>query len=172
LIGIDVVRWVFQPAWPGLGWPDGLLMVRTEVKASGESGAGFEKVVTMIAPGVWMGPQKGRDRRIANTRDGKPVWIRPRRGVREGAPAARRPLYQAPLGGQNVGLLVDSALGTRATRVELLRLPVRDAVAGYPALAERDPCEVRSMQRRLFGGDVVKGDIVIRPAVAVDSGGR
>jgi hypothetical protein len=31
---------------------------------------------------------------------------------------------------------------------------------------------VRSMQRRLFGGDVVKGDIVIRPTVAVDSGGR
>src|ERR1700747_848588 len=35
------------------------------------------------------------DRRIANTRDRKPVWIRPRRGVREGAPAARPVLYRA-----------------------------------------------------------------------------
>jgi hypothetical protein len=54
LTGIDVVRWVFQAGWPGLGSPDGLLMVRTDVKASGESGAGLEKVVTMIAPGVWV----------------------------------------------------------------------------------------------------------------------
>jgi hypothetical protein len=51
LTGIDVVRWVFQPGWPGLGAPDGLLMLRTDVKASGESGAGLEKVVTVIAPG-------------------------------------------------------------------------------------------------------------------------
>jgi hypothetical protein len=51
LTGIDVVRWVFQAGWPGLGAPDGLLMLCTDVKASGESGAGFEKVVTMIAPG-------------------------------------------------------------------------------------------------------------------------
>jgi len=50
LTGIDVVRWVFQAGWPGLGAPDGLLMLCTDVKASGESGAGFEKVVTMIAP--------------------------------------------------------------------------------------------------------------------------
>jgi hypothetical protein len=42
-------------------------------KASGESDAGLEKVVTMLAPGLSRGPQKGRDRRIANTRDGKPV---------------------------------------------------------------------------------------------------
>ncbi len=34
------------------------------------------------------------DRRIANTRDGRPVWIRPRRGVRGGAPAARPELYR------------------------------------------------------------------------------
>jgi hypothetical protein len=40
-----------------------------DVKASGESGEGLEKVVTMIAPGCrWT-----HDRRIANTRDGKPV---------------------------------------------------------------------------------------------------
>src|SRR5919112_4048967 len=44
LTGIDVVRWVFQAGWPGLGGPDGLLMVRTDVNASGESGAGREKV--------------------------------------------------------------------------------------------------------------------------------
>jgi hypothetical protein len=42
---------VFQAGWPGFGTPDGLLMLRTELKASGESGAGFEKVVTVIAPG-------------------------------------------------------------------------------------------------------------------------
>jgi hypothetical protein len=42
---------VFQAGWPGFGAPDGLLMLRTELKASGESGAGFEKVVTVIAPG-------------------------------------------------------------------------------------------------------------------------
>ena len=34
------------------------------------------------------------DRRIKNTRDGKPVWIRPRRGVRGGAAAARPSLYR------------------------------------------------------------------------------
>ncbi|KEP39125.1 hypothetical protein MKSMC1_57200 [Mycobacterium kansasii] len=28
------------------------------------------------------------------SRDGKPVWIRPRRGVRGGAPAARCALYR------------------------------------------------------------------------------
>ena len=89
--GIDDLRWVFQAGWPGLGAPDGLLMLRTDVKASGESDAGLEKVVTVVAPGV-LGRPNGLDRRIANTRDGRPVWIRPRRGCREGAPAARQPL--------------------------------------------------------------------------------
>jgi hypothetical protein len=51
LTGIDVVRCVFHAGWPGFGAPDGLLMVRTDVKASGESGEGLEKVVTVIAPG-------------------------------------------------------------------------------------------------------------------------
>jgi hypothetical protein len=51
LTGIDDFRWVFQAGWPGLGAPDGVLMLRTDVKASGESGVGLEKVVTMIAPG-------------------------------------------------------------------------------------------------------------------------
>jgi hypothetical protein len=46
-----VVRWVFQAGWPGLGAPDGFLMLRIDVKASGESGADLEKVVTVIAPG-------------------------------------------------------------------------------------------------------------------------
>ena len=36
------------------------------------------------------GPVIGLDRRITTTRDGRPVWIRPRRGCRGGAPAARR----------------------------------------------------------------------------------
>jgi len=52
LTGIDVVRWVFHAGWPGFGGPDGWLMVRTDAKASGESGVGFEKVVTVIAPAV------------------------------------------------------------------------------------------------------------------------
>ena len=47
--------------------------------------------VTVVAPGVSEGTS---DRRIANTRDGRPVWIRPRRGVRGGAPAARPALYR------------------------------------------------------------------------------
>jgi hypothetical protein len=47
-----VPRWVFHAGWLGLGGPDGLLMVRADEKASGESGEGLEKVVTMIAPGV------------------------------------------------------------------------------------------------------------------------
>jgi hypothetical protein len=42
---------VFQAGWPGLGAPDGVLMLRTDAKASGESGAGLEKVVPVIAPG-------------------------------------------------------------------------------------------------------------------------
>jgi hypothetical protein len=66
---MDVPRWVFHAGWPGFGGPAGLLIWRTDEKASGESGAGFEKVVTVIAPGCrWT-----HDRRIANTRDGKPV---------------------------------------------------------------------------------------------------
>jgi hypothetical protein len=69
LIGIEDPRWVFHTGWSGCGGPDGLLMVRADEKASAESGAGREKVVTMIAPGCrWT-----HDRRIANTRDGKPV---------------------------------------------------------------------------------------------------
>src|SRR5215204_2226967 len=58
LTGIDVVRWVFHAGWPALGGPDGLLMLRTELKASGESGAALEKVVTVIAPGVLGGTPK------------------------------------------------------------------------------------------------------------------
>jgi hypothetical protein len=46
-----------------------VLSVRVDAKASGESGVDLEKVVTMVAPGCrW-----NHDRRIANTRDGKPV---------------------------------------------------------------------------------------------------
>src|SRR6187200_1953944 len=52
LTGMDVVRWVFQAGWPGLAGPDGLLMLRTVLNASGESGVDFEKVVIGIAPGV------------------------------------------------------------------------------------------------------------------------
>ena len=64
-------------------------MVRTDEKASAESKDG-EWVVMIVAPGVMMWKS---DRRIAKTRDGKPVWIRPRRGVRGGAPAAQVRLY-------------------------------------------------------------------------------
>src|SRR5690349_11394305 len=87
LTGIDVVRWVFQAGCPALGGPAGLLMLRAPVvheKASGESGVDFEKVVTVIAPGVIDGTRPAhRDypRREASL-------IRPRRGCREGAPAA------------------------------------------------------------------------------------
>jgi len=60
---------VFQAGCPGFGAPEGVVSARTDAKASGESGAGLEKVVTMAAPGcLWT-----HDRRIANTRDGKPV---------------------------------------------------------------------------------------------------
>jgi hypothetical protein len=38
-----------------LGAPDGLVIWRTDAKASGESGVDFEKVVTMFAPGVKKG---------------------------------------------------------------------------------------------------------------------
>src|SRR5919205_593366 len=49
LTGIDVVRCVFQAGWPGFGGPTGLLMLRADVNASGDSGVDFEKVVTVIA---------------------------------------------------------------------------------------------------------------------------
>src|SRR5947209_12288093 len=74
-------------------------MVRLEVNASGESprsgGVKFEVSVTVNCSGLSGAPVVGLDRRIANTRDRKPVWVRPRRGVREGAPAARQLLYRA-----------------------------------------------------------------------------
>src|SRR5689334_14264225 len=70
-------------------------MLRTELKASGESGVDFEKVVIGIAPGVIDGTRPAhRDypRREASL-------IRPRRGCREGAPAApdhcSKPVWQA-----------------------------------------------------------------------------
>src|SRR6478735_1340918 len=91
--GIEDARWVFHEGWPGLRGPAGVLIARTEEKASDE----ISGVVMMLAPGL-LGDS---DRRIANTRDGRPVWIRPRRGVREGAPAARRQLYSGCLQGQN-----------------------------------------------------------------------
>jgi hypothetical protein len=66
---MDEPRWVFQPGWPGFGGPPGVVRARVDAKASGESDAGLEKVVTMLLRVVeWT-----HDRRIANTRDGKPV---------------------------------------------------------------------------------------------------
>jgi hypothetical protein len=47
LIGIDDPRWVFQAGWPALGPPAGLVMVRVDLNASGESEG---KLVTVIAP--------------------------------------------------------------------------------------------------------------------------
>ena len=55
--------------WVGSDPNGSVESVRVDAKASGESGADLEKVVTMVAPGCrW-----NHDRRIANTRDGKPV---------------------------------------------------------------------------------------------------
>jgi hypothetical protein len=85
-------------------------MIRLDLNASGESPRSAEEkleiLVTVIAPDNQRGAISGGDRRIANTRDGKPVWIRPRRGVREGAPAARPVLYRARAFAQNPGELV------------------------------------------------------------------
>src|SRR6201996_6596958 len=50
--GIDDPRWVFHAGWPGLGGPAGWLMVRMDVKASGDSADGLEKLVTVVAPGM------------------------------------------------------------------------------------------------------------------------
>src|SRR5436190_24339960 len=61
--GIDVPRWVFQAGWPGLAGPDGLLMLLAagdQAKVSAESGVSFEKVVTVIAPGVLDGTRPAR----------------------------------------------------------------------------------------------------------------
>src|SRR5262245_34509323 len=43
--GIAEPRWVFQAGWPGFGAPDGVVRARADANASGESGAGLEKVV-------------------------------------------------------------------------------------------------------------------------------
>jgi hypothetical protein len=72
-IGIDDPRWVFHAGWPVLGWPAGLVIVRADLNMSGESSDGREKLVTMIAPGNEKGRLNGGDRRVANTRDGRPV---------------------------------------------------------------------------------------------------
>ena len=70
--------------WPWFGGADGLLMVRADEKASGESGEGLENVVT-VCSGSFMDSRpahREHPRREAGL-------IRPRRGCREGAPAAR-----------------------------------------------------------------------------------
>ena len=85
MTGFAVPRWVFQTGWAGLGAPVGVEMVRTDEKASGESSEDLLKLVMMVAPGGLVEVQTGASRK---TRDGKPVWIRPRRGVRGGAAAA------------------------------------------------------------------------------------
>src|SRR5215211_5416647 len=90
---IEVPRWVFHAGWPGLGGPDGMVMVRADTNASDESATstlGSVGVILLLLSGL-SGTTTGASR---NTRDGKPVWIRPRRGVREGAPAARHALYR------------------------------------------------------------------------------
>ena len=53
------------------------------------------------------------DRRIANTRDGEPVWFRLRRGARGGAHAARRRPYSGLAARQNAGSARASDLGVR-----------------------------------------------------------
>lgn len=37
LTGMDEARWVFQDGWPGLGWPAGVRMARTEENESADS---------------------------------------------------------------------------------------------------------------------------------------
>src|SRR6476659_5369982 len=39
--GIDVARWVFHAGWQGWGAPEGVDIVRTDVKASKEGGMGL-----------------------------------------------------------------------------------------------------------------------------------
>jgi hypothetical protein len=160
---------------------------------------------------------------------------------------ADQPFVQVGLIAESDCDLTQRLVRAIAPRVESLRLPVRDAVATYPAaIAERDPCQVLSvlgaevddwdvaslpyecdfslkrhgdvvpihmslkprlydmtteihdrrgrdgveifvddmactalaflgapMRRKLFGGDFVgTGEVVIRPAVAVDGGGQ
>ncbi|RWA22268.1 hypothetical protein MBRU_13325 [Mycolicibacterium brumae DSM 44177] len=34
---MDEARWVFQDGWPGLGWPAGVRMARTEENESADS---------------------------------------------------------------------------------------------------------------------------------------
>jgi hypothetical protein len=51
LTGIDDPRWVFHAGCPAFGGPAGLLIVRLEVNASGDSSDGLLKLVTVIAPG-------------------------------------------------------------------------------------------------------------------------
>jgi hypothetical protein len=89
-------------------------MLRLYVYASEDSADGLEMLVTVIAPGMSEADtSRFVDRRIANTRDRKPVWIRPRRGVREGAPAARQVLYRARVVAQNPdGYLVAGTIRT------------------------------------------------------------
>src|SRR6202008_2183022 len=76
-IGIDDPRWVFHAGWPALGWPAGLVLVGADLNTSGESAETAEEKlemsVTVMAPGNEKGRHKGGDRRIANTRDGKPA---------------------------------------------------------------------------------------------------
>src|SRR3954470_574481 len=80
--GIDVVRWVFHAGWPGVGGPSGLFMLRADVNASAESD--FEKVVISRLLRELDGTRpahREHPRREAGL-------VRPRRGCREGAPAA------------------------------------------------------------------------------------
>jgi hypothetical protein len=50
-----------------------LVTVRVDLKVSGESPDTGVKLVTVVAPGKEEGAIEGGDRRIANTRDGRPV---------------------------------------------------------------------------------------------------
>ncbi|MEH3138618.1 MAG: hypothetical protein PGN37_00240 [Mycobacterium kyogaense] len=82
LTDIADARWVFQAGWSSRRGPAGVVMVRTEWKASG-----VKFSVMMWAPG-WIGESQTGASRIPAT--GGQSGSDPRRGVREGAPAARR----------------------------------------------------------------------------------
>src|SRR6185312_1861439 len=110
-------RCVFHTGWSTRGAPAGVVMVRADTKASvpDTSVRGSMGVIC-----VAFRESADYDRPITTTRDGKPVWIRPRRGCREGAPAARQLLYPMPLRARSlpIALVVAAAVAACSSPVD------------------------------------------------------